>query len=304
LYFLRVGATSAKKMKKLSLFLIGMTAALHGQVALYVQDGQSMALVLDARESSPVETTPMIEKTGKLVAASTGSYALLPVPEYAPVFISVHDLMVKNTVVHIVQDGQEFNDNFTFNAKFESSYSLEHVFMALELDSEKSGKMIFLRQIGTLARHEPRTMALNLPLAFGLGQGRFRLHLFVNGHEALNSLIPSGVREEILDKMVARRIEGAGDGPPRPFINPAPEYPEALFDAKVTGSVVVRIRIDARGRVQYPQIVNASNPVFGESALEAIRMWRFLPLIRNGQPTEIVAELPFSFSPEQTNGGG
>jgi TonB family protein len=297
LFFARVVLTSAKNMKEFGLLLIGMAAVLHGQVALYVQNGQSMALVLDVRESSPVENTPMIEKDGKLVPASTRSYALMPVSEFAPVFISVSDLLVKNTFIKIMQNGQELNDDFTFNAKFESSYALEQVFMVLELNSEKAGKMILLREIGALARHEPRTLSLTLPLTLGLGQGHYRLHLFVKGREVLNSLMPPGEREEILNKMVARRIEGAKDGPPQPFIDPAPEYPEALFKAQVTGSVVVRMHIDARGRVQNPQIVKASNPAFGASALEAVQMWRFLPSIRNGQPTEIVAEMPFSFSP-------
>jgi TonB family protein len=203
-----------------------------------------------------------------------------------------------------MQDGQGMNHTFMFNAEFESAYPLEQVFMALELVTEKAGKVIYLREIGTLARHHPRTLELTLPLNGGWGSTHYRLHVFVRGHEALSSLIPSGVREEILDGMVARRIEKAGDGPPQPFIAPAPEYPEALFKDRVTGSAVVRIHIDTRGRVQNPQVVKASDPAFGASALETIRTWRFLPLIRKGRPAETAAEIPFDFSPPQMNDGG
>lgn len=238
------------------------------------------------------------------MAATTHRYALLSVPEYAPMFVSVRDLQVKNFHITEVSDGQEVNRDLIFNAEFESSYPLERVIMVLELITEKEEKMIFLRQIGTLARHEPHTVSVTVPMTADLGLARYHLHLFVNGHEVLHSLIPSGVREEILDGMVARRIKGAGDGPPQPFIDPAPEYPGALLKAKVTGSVVVHFHIDTRGRVQSPQVMKTSDPAFGASALEAIQAWRFLPLIRKGQPVETVAEMPFDFSPPPTNDGG
>jgi hypothetical protein len=73
-------------MKKLSLLLLtGMAAALHGQVALYVQDGQSMALVLDAKDkSSLTESTPMIEKNGKLVGRPPAALRCSPFPSMPP----------------------------------------------------------------------------------------------------------------------------------------------------------------------------------------------------------------------------
>lgn len=291
-------------MKKFSLLLIGMAAALHGQVALYVQDGQSMALVLDARNTAIVDCTPMIEKNGQLVPSSGRRYALLSVPEYLPVFVSVRNFKVESFHYDMVDVAQEMNHDFIFNAEFGSSYPLEHVFMALEIIPEKGDKLIFLREIGALAAHEPRVLSETLPVQNILGRWHYRLHVFVKGRETLTSLMPPDMRESILDGMVARRIQGAADGPPRPFIDPAPEYPEALLKDKVTGAAVVRIHIDTRGRVQNPEIVSASDPAFGTSALEAIRVWRFLPLIRHGQPAKITAEMPFSFAPPKPDGGG
>ncbi|HTQ32381.1 MAG TPA: energy transducer TonB [Opitutaceae bacterium] len=288
------------------LLFIGMAAALHGQVALYVQDGQSMALVQDARNTTLTYTAPLIEKAGKLVEASTRRYALMPLSEYEPIFISVRDFKVSNYQITIVNEPREMNHEFMFSAEFESSYPLDHVFMALELITKKGDKMIYLREIGSLARHEPKVVSTDLPVDASLGLQRYNFHLFVKGREVLCSLMPPEVREKILDQMVARRIEGAADGPPQLFVDPAPAYPESLLAARVTGDAVVRIHIDTHGRVQNPEVVKASDPAFGAAALEAVKLWRFLPMIRHGQPAEIAAEMPFSFAPPQLKapGGG
>ena len=290
-------------MKKSSLLIFGIAAALHGQVALYVQDGSSMDLVLDARKTAIIDCAPMIEKNGQLVPSSGRRYSLMPVPEYAPIFISVRDLKVESFHYNVVDIAQEMNHDFNFNAEFESSYPLDHVFMALEMIPEKGDRLIFLREIGSLAAHEPRTLSESLPVQAVLG-GRYKLHVFVNGREALNSTMPGSMREAVLDAMVARRIQGAADGPPQLFIDPAPAYPEALLKARVAGDVVVRIHIDTYGRVQNPKIEKASDPAFGAAALEAVKLWRFLPMIRHGQPAEITAEMPFSFAPPKKNDGG
>jgi TonB family protein len=49
-----------------------------------------------------------------------------------------------------------------------------------------------------------------------------------------------------------------------------------------------------------PTIVEASDPAFGEAAVEALRVWRFIPAIKNGHPVEITANMPLDFSPEDS----
>ncbi|HZP60674.1 MAG TPA: energy transducer TonB [Opitutaceae bacterium] len=291
-------------MKRSSLLLVAVAAALHGQVALYVQDGESMALVQDARKTAIIDCAPMIERNGQLEPSSSRRYALQPVPEYAPILVTVRNFEVKTFYWNYVDIAEEMNHDFIFSAEFEAPYPLDHVFMALELIPEKGNEIIFLREIGTLAAHEPHLLSETLPVQNILGRCRYRLHIFVKGREVLNSLMPAETREEILDHMVARRVDGAPDGPPQLFIDPAPAYPESLLKSKVTGEVVVRIHIDTRGRVQDPQVVKASDPAFGAAALEAVKMWRFLPLIRHGQPVATAAEMPFSFAPPPPAAGG
>ena len=82
---------------------------------------------------------------------------------------------------------------------------------------------------------------------------------------------------------------------PRPFVGPSPEYPPGLRKAKVKGEAMIRLQIRANGAVLDPQVRSASDPAFGEAALAAIRMWRFLPKVKDGRPVGTEAEMPFSF---------
>lgn len=239
---------------------------------------------------------PLIEKNGKLVEADSGKYLLEHVPEFEPLFISVHHLKVSQFHLE-TQSGSELNHNFEFYAEFESPFRLQRVFLVLELRTTKAGKLLFIREIGTLAPRDSEPLSWEIPLNGGLGDVTYRMHLFVGGLEVLNSQMPWEVREAILDRMVAKRTQGAADRPPQPFVGPAPEYPSALRKAKISGRVTVYIRVGIRGNVSDPKVVSASDPAFGAAALEAIRQWRFLPKVSSGIPTAVGVNMPMNFTP-------
>jgi TonB family protein len=46
-----------------------------------------------------------------------------------------------------------------------------------------------------------------------------------------------------------------------------------------------------------PQVKEASDPAFGESAVVAARQWRFLPRVKNGRAVETQVDMPFDFAP-------
>jgi TonB family protein len=131
----------------------------------------------------------------------------------------------------------------------------------------------------------------------------YKFHLFTGGREVLQSLIPWETRERILDNMVAKRVANAADGPPRPFVGPSPEYPKALLKTNEAGNAVVVMHISVHGSVVDPQVQSASDPAFGTSAIEALRLWRFLPQIKNGKPVETLATIPVQFAPGMAKSG-
>lgn len=75
-----------------------------------------------------------------------------------------------------------------------------------------------------------------------------------------------------------------------------PMYPE---NARIRGwedDVVVRYVIGTDGKVKDVVILNgSSHKIFDEITLNAIRYWRFRPMIKDGKPVEVVHELTIRY---------
>ncbi|MSU70391.1 MAG: TonB family protein [Opitutaceae bacterium] len=267
-----------------------LASLLVGQSMLVVEHGDKAYQVANV-----TDVQPFVSIDGVLVAATGRRVGLQPVEEYAPLFISVRELVVNTREANVAQGGPYLTNELKFSAKLESSYRLENVFLALEMDNNTAGREVFPLEVGTLRPREPKPVSLNVTLANSPDDGRFRLHIFVGGQEAFNSEIPPAEREKKLDLMVAKRIKGQRDAMPRPFFGPAPEYPPHLLPTKARGEAVVAIHITSKGSVQDPMVRTATDPAFGEAAVAAIRQWRFLPLMKAGQAMETTVEMPFVF---------
>ncbi|HEX3110431.1 MAG TPA: TonB family protein [Thermoanaerobaculia bacterium] len=78
--------------------------------------------------------------------------------------------------------------------------------------------------------------------------------------------------------------------------HPYPVYPKSCREAKKEGIVVVRYVIGKDGRVNDVSILHhAARKEFDESTLEAVRKWRFRPLLIDGEPMEVVHEMTVFF---------
>ncbi len=84
--------------------------------------------------------------------------------------------------------------------------------------------------------------------------------------------------------------------PPSPLDYQAPVYPQALKDSGKDGTVKITFTVSKKGLVKDPVIKSASEPEFGESALQALKEWRFRPGTENGEPIDMKVTLPFQFT--------
>jgi len=234
---------------------------------------------------------PIVEVDGKRVSATGDRYGLRNVPEFLPAFVTVSALDVHTSSINLVDNGSMINNEFHFRADFESPYSLEDVFLVLELSLENSEKSLFLHELGRLEPHKARPLILTVRTGYPLGKGNYQFHLFAGGLEILHSQLPFNVRESMLDGLIARRIEHRPDGPPVVLFGPAPELP-GKRGKYPGGKAVVRMRIRQTGSVVDPAIVETTDPALGEAVLAAVRQWRFLPRIKNGHAVDTVATLP------------
>jgi TonB family protein len=271
-------------------------ATLRAQNALYVEDNGKGHLVRRV-----LGHMPMYEDTnGKFVEVVQPRFMLKPVAEYSPAFVSIRHVQVVTHVLENMSTGDELNHSFEFRGEFESSFPLENVFVALDLNTSDEGKILFIREIGRLKPRDPKAIVINVPMATSIGEGHYKLHLFSDGVEVLQSQMPLPYVEQSLDKMVKKRVAGIKDAAPSPFVGPPPEYPEKLFKANVSGRAVIHFTLSPNGRVVDPVLKSATDPAFGESALAAARMWRFLPKIKDGAAVPVQVDLPFNFSPPST----
>ncbi|MFG6109636.1 energy transducer TonB [Stenotrophomonas nematodicola] len=92
----------------------------------------------------------------------------------------------------------------------------------------------------------------------------------------------------------------AGDRPqPIAEQSPPPSYPPAALRRGDSGSVVVRVDVDATGYPSNVTIIQRSGSRdLDRASAEAVRRWRFHPAQSNGQPVPGSIEVPFDFKPQ------
>ncbi len=79
-----------------------------------------------------------------------------------------------------------------------------------------------------------------------------------------------------------------------------PQYPDALYDAQVGGSVMVEFIVTATGEIDTDRIsvVYATHPGFVESVRRALEDAVYVPAVRGGYPVHQVVQHEFQFVPD------
>jgi protein TonB len=72
-----------------------------------------------------------------------------------------------------------------------------------------------------------------------------------------------------------------------PIVRVAPEYPEAALAAALEGEVTLEFTITTDGTTADVRAVDSSSPVFEEAAVDALRKWRYAPVMRDDRPFEL-----------------
>jgi protein TonB len=75
-----------------------------------------------------------------------------------------------------------------------------------------------------------------------------------------------------------------------------PTYPPLARAARVQGSVVLAAIIGKDGTIQNLHVISSSSPLLAQSALDAVKQWRYRPYILNGEPVEVDTQVTVNFS--------
>ena len=77
-----------------------------------------------------------------------------------------------------------------------------------------------------------------------------------------------------------------------------PVYPAVAVHAKVAGTVILEATVDTEGNVESVRVVRSIG-LLNNAAIEAVKQWRYSPLVLNGIPTPFVLTVTLSFSLQQ-----
>jgi protein TonB len=87
---------------------------------------------------------------------------------------------------------------------------------------------------------------------------------------------------------------GGNIRPPQKVADVAPIYPPLALSAGVQGAVILEAVIGEDGSVRDVHVLR-SIALLDAAALEAVRQWRFIPTLLNGQPVPVVMTVTVAF---------
>lgn len=75
----------------------------------------------------------------------------------------------------------------------------------------------------------------------------------------------------------------------------APVYPPLARQTRISGTVTLHVVIDQEGSVQQTEVVSG-HPLLVQSALDAVRLWKYEPTQLNGKPVEVDTTIDVIFA--------
>ncbi len=75
-----------------------------------------------------------------------------------------------------------------------------------------------------------------------------------------------------------------------------PTYPPEARKKKIQGTVVIDVTVSKEGAVGDLHVVKAPDPSLAESALKAVRTWRYRPYLLNGEPVEVETTINVTYN--------
>lgn len=83
---------------------------------------------------------------------------------------------------------------------------------------------------------------------------------------------------------------------PRYINNPKPKYPSEARRRGYEGEVVLRVEVLANGYVGGIELKRSSgHKLLDQSAMEAVKQWKFIPAMKDGEPIDLWVNIPIKF---------
>jgi protein TonB len=108
----------------------------------------------------------------------------------------------------------------------------------------------------------------------------------IDGNAAVGSLTgPSQVAAN-LDLSIGSGLS-ASDGEYLPIVKVAPNYPRGALSRGLEGDVLLEYTVTRQGSVRDPVVLESTNPVFDQAAIESALRYKYKPRVVDGEPIEV-----------------
>jgi TonB family protein len=98
------------------------------------------------------------------------------------------------------------------------------------------------------------------------------------------------------DPVTGAAITGSGVSAPSAIYSPPAPYPRSALSERIGGQVLMDVVVDAEGRVQTARVIKSLRKDFDDSAIEAVKTWRFEPARRDGRAVPALITISMDFS--------
>ena len=164
---------------------------------------------------------------------------------------------------------------------------------AVRLDARDTATTV-RNQIGTF---RAMTVATEISISFGNREAIAGKVVALRGLEPTDShLATSGDDTPVLRDVQPGQTPQAGVVSGRKIAGNAPSYPSRARENHVSGTVVVGGIIDKTGILGSIIVIANPSPDLTESALDAVRTWRYTPYLLNGKPAEVDTRILINFA--------
>ena len=75
----------------------------------------------------------------------------------------------------------------------------------------------------------------------------------------------------------------------------SPVYPPDARSQHIQGTVVLHALIDKQGNISSIDVISGDETL-AESAIEAVRQWKYRPYLLNGEPVEVDTHIQVNFT--------
>ncbi len=83
--------------------------------------------------------------------------------------------------------------------------------------------------------------------------------------------------------------------PPKLIKKVMPIYPKKCKEKGIEGTVILETTLDKKGNIKKIKVLKSAHPELDESAIEAVKQWRYEPYIVDGKPRSVIFTITITF---------